>query len=216
MKIDILCPSADHPVNKWLESWVAQKSSTHAARICRRLEDLQGGDLLFLISCSIIVGERYRGLYQNTIVIHASDLPKGRGWSPHVWEILGGADTITLSMLAAEDGIDTGAIWEKIKVFVPRHALYNEINELIFEAELRLMERALELIQLGNKPTPQVGAEATYYRKRTPSDSELATDRSLAELFDLMRVADPERYPAHFSMRGHTYEISLRKVKQDE
>ena len=40
------------------------------------------GDILFLISCSERIGDAYRQKYRHVLVLHASDLPKGRGWSP--------------------------------------------------------------------------------------------------------------------------------------
>lgn len=49
--IHILCSSADHPVNDWLERWAAR----HDARLLRSADELSGGDFLFLVSCSQIV-----------------------------------------------------------------------------------------------------------------------------------------------------------------
>jgi methionyl-tRNA formyltransferase len=51
----------------------------------------------------------------------------------------------------------------------------------------------------------------TYYRKRIPEDSRIDPCGSIAGQFDLLRVADPERYPAFFDFRGHRYEIRLIK-----
>ena len=66
------------------------------------------GDILFLVSCSEIVKKDIRMKFRHTLVLHASSLPKGRGWSPHIWEILNGADQIVISLLEAEDKIDSG------------------------------------------------------------------------------------------------------------
>ena len=48
-----------------------------------------------------------------TLVLHASDLPDGRGWSPHVWDVISGKSSLTLSLINAEDSVDTGHIWKK-------------------------------------------------------------------------------------------------------
>ena len=55
-------------------------------------------------------------MFQQCLVLHASDLPKNRGWSPHVWSILNGENDITLSLLEAEDKVDMGRIWKKAKI----------------------------------------------------------------------------------------------------
>ena len=85
--------------------------------------DLQGGDILFLVSCSQMIREAERKKYKVTLVLHASDLPEGRGWSPHIWSILDGANQITVSLLEASDPVDSGAIWLKTKFTLEGHEL---------------------------------------------------------------------------------------------
>ena len=97
MKISILCSSKDHPVNTYLTEWVAEISICHEVDVCRDQSTLLGGDLLFLISCTEVVQSHYRELYQKTLVIHASDLPQGKGWSPHIWQIIEGKTQIVVS-----------------------------------------------------------------------------------------------------------------------
>ena len=60
-------------------------------------------------------------------------------------------------------------------------------------------------------PRKQSG-ESSYFRKRSPQDSRIDPSRPLADSFDLLRVADPERYPAFFEHRGQTYRIRIDKL----
>ena len=66
------------------------------------------------------------------------------------------------------------------------------------------------------RPRLQSEEPPTYYRKRTPEDSRLDPDKSIAEQFDLLRVADEERYPAFMDYRGHRYKIVMTKVENSE
>ncbi|MGR2736823.1 formyltransferase family protein [Billgrantia sp. Q4P2] len=217
MQITVLCPNCEHPVNAWLARWLAQHQAAHNIELCRDRQELPGGDILFLISCSQIIDAATRSRYQHTLVLHASDLPQGRGWSPHVWALLEGARTITVSLLEAEDEVDTGAIWAKRSFQVPPHALHDEIHQLLFDTELALMDEALFLIQANTQPVPQSeNITPTYYRKRSPTDSEVDPTRPLCDLFNVIRVMDPERYPAYFRLHGHTYIIKLRKVSYED
>ncbi len=217
MRITLLCTSPDHPVNAWLTRWQAQHQRDHDIALCRDKGELPGGDILFLISCSQIIDAATRARYRHTLVLHASDLPHGRGWSPQIWALLEGAEAITVSLLDAEDGVDTGAIWAKRTIPVPVHALYDEINCLLFDTELSLMDEALTLISTGAEPVPQPQhIPPTYYRKRTPSDSEIDPTQPLSELFPTIRVMDPQRYPAFFRLHGHTYTIEIKKVTKHE
>ena len=217
MKITLLSTNCEHPVDEWLLRWRLCHKDLHEIVLCRDREELPGGDILFLISCSQIIDAATRNKYRHVMVLHASDLPKGRGWSPHVWDLLGGNDTITVSLLTAEDGVDTGAIWAKRSFHVPPHALYDEINGQLFDTELALMDEAIKLVQDCIEPASQPSnIEPSYYRQRTPSDSEVDPHQPLSELFNTIRVMDPRRFPAFFSLHGHTYMIEIKKVTSDE
>jgi methionyl-tRNA formyltransferase len=158
-----------------------------------------------------MVSRAQRDLFAKTLLIHASDLPIGRGWSPAVWQILEGRTQLTLTLLEAEDDVDSGAVWRKIQVDVPRHFLCSEINAAIFEAELTLMDFAIEQFGKVEPERQPMDIEATFYRKRSPTDSRINPDLPIAAQFDLIRVSDPTRYPAFFDLHGHRYKIILEK-----
>ncbi|MFT5622266.1 MAG: methionyl-tRNA formyltransferase [Bacteroidia bacterium] len=210
MKISILCSDVKHPVNDHLNKWIA-RNDVHEVSLMRSRDQLAPGDLLFLISCSEIINVDVRDKFKKVLVIHASDLPKGRGWSPHVWQILEGNDSIYLTLLEAEDKVDSGKIWEKIVIAVSRDALCSEINERIFEAECLLMDFAVEHFNSVKPKQQDMSLSPSYYSKRTPSDSELDPKKSIADQFDLIRVCDPDRFPAYFQLRGSEYKIRLER-----
>ena len=211
MRIDILCTNPAHPVVPVLRGWMAKRASAHHVRLIHDKSELAYGDILYLVSCSQLIGREDRARYAHVLVLHASNLPEGRGWSPHVWDILAGKEDLTASLLTAEDSLDTGAIWAKRRFLVPKHALYDEINDLLFQAELDLMDLGMEMVAAGEAPVPQTAQAGSYYPRRTPEDSRLDPTRSLADLFDQIRVADPDRFPAFFEMHEHTYVVTLKK-----
>ena len=211
INISILCTDPTHPVNGWLDRWVCGQPSDVRATIYRDVAELTEGDFLFLISCHQIVRKRVRDRFRFTLVLHASDLPLGRGMSPHIWQVLEGRERIVLSLLNAEDEVDSGQIWHKLEVQLDGTELYDEIDAHLFEAELQLMDWALKNCDI-TLPSEQIGTP-TLYRRRTPADSEIAPTKPLAESFNLLRVANPHRYPAHFEYRGQKYFIQIEKVK---
>jgi methionyl-tRNA formyltransferase len=130
---------------------------------------------------------------------------------------LDGAKSITVSLLDAEDEVDSGAIWAKREISVPLGALYDEINKALFETEISLMSEAVARINDETAPVPQdATVEPTFHRKRTPADSEIDPSLSLEALFNKIRLMDPERYPAYFYLHGQKYTIELRKVSSDD
>lgn len=211
MKITVLCSDALHPVNAHLKAWMLTHQ-VHQIDLIRSKSELSQGDLLFLISCSEIVSEADRQPYTKTLVIHASDLPRGRGWSPHIWQIIGGASMLTLTLLEAANKVDSGAVWTKLEVKVGKDALWDEINRTVFDAEIQLMDFAVKNFEAIEPQAQSTAIEPTYYPKRNPADSQIDAQKSIEEQFDLIRVCDPDRYPAYFELHGQKYTIRLEKI----
>lgn len=213
MNISILCTDLNHPVIGSINHWMIEISSKdHIPTLVHDKSELVGGDILFLVSCSQLITEEERKKFKAVLVLHASDLPKGRGWSPHIWNILGGANQITVTLLEAADPVDSGAIWLKTTFTLEGHELLSEINAKLFASELKLMDQAVE--QFGSiTPIPQRGNPGPYLTKRTPADSKLDPKKSIAEQFDLLRVVDSKRYPAFFNYRGKRYLIKIEKYE---
>lgn len=213
MKIDVICSDPNHPVHAALLEWAQRKIiEGHACRVINNAAEIDSGDLLFLVSCSQIVPADVRNRFGATLVLHASDLPNGRGWSPHIWEILKGNNQITLSLLEASDRVDTGDIWAKKTIAYQGHELLPEINALLFKEELNLMDFAIK--NFGKvKKKKQVELIEQTYRKRTQADSQLDPDKTIAEQFNLLRVVDNSRYPAFFDLNGFRYKITIEKMR---
>lgn len=210
MRVTVVCSDSRHPIYPLLERWVDR--STAQANLVTKISEVQSGDILFLISCSELVKREVRDRFTKTLVIHASDLPKGRGWSPHIWQILEGRREIVVTLLEAEDKVDSGAIWGQRTLDVHPGDLAEHFNEKLFSAELELMTFAVEQFATV-KPQAQRDEEPTYYPKRTPEDSRIDPAASLESQFDKIRVSDPVRFPAFFDLHGYRYEIRL--VRKD-
>lgn len=216
MKISILCTDQNHPVVARVQDWMnAMSAKGHATSLFFDKGDLCGGDILFLVSCSQMIRDAEREKYKATLVLHASDLPKGRGWSPYIWSILNGADQITVCLLEASEPVDSGLVWSKTVFSLDGNELLPEINAKLFDAELRLMTQAVEQFEM-IKPMPQIGDPGPYMTKRTPADSRLDPQKSIAEQFDLLRVADSQRFPAFFDYRGARFLLKIEKVEQEK
>ncbi|MGR8932924.1 MAG: formyltransferase family protein [Gammaproteobacteria bacterium] len=215
MKISILCSSERHPIYPQLQAWAQRRRAEHAVELKNRAAELSGGDILFLISCHELIGADVRRHYAATLVVHASDLPQGRGWSPLVWQILEGRNDIVVTLLEAADEVDSGAIWQQRRIRLQGNELADEINALLFTAELELMDDAVR--GFGTiAPRPQAPEGATYYRRRMPEDSRLDAHKTLAEQFDLLRVCDAERYPCFFDYRGRRFKLTIEKYEESE
>ena len=71
-------------------------------------EDVESGDVLCLLSCE----KKFNKLNLNkyNLVVHESDLPEGKGWSPLTWQVIEGKRNIPITLFEANSLIDSGNI----------------------------------------------------------------------------------------------------------
>lgn len=207
MIVDIICSDLSHPTLPFLKRWRDERSED--IEILQSPSQCRGGDFLFLISCHDIIGPDVRSRYRHSLVCHASDLPKGRGWSPLVWQIIEGKREVVVTLLEAEDKVDSGRIWFKKTCHIGPTDLFDEISRKSAVTQLDLMTLAVDE-EASIEPTDQIG-EPTFYPRRKPSDSEIDPHKTIAEQFDLIRVSDPLRYPAFLRYRGEEFVLRLER-----
>ena len=209
LKVSLIISDERHPINSWIETWMNERPEGQLAEIVRTSDQAKGGDICFLVSCTEILPKEFMQRYKHVLVIHASDLPKGRGWSPHIWGIIKGQEELTLSLLEASEKVDSGDIWHKSIHHIPKYFLYHEIIEVINKAHIDLIDYAVKH-HLTIDPLPQdLKITPTYFSKRTPADSEILVNESIASQFDLLRVCDKDRFPSFFYLHGKKFKITI-------
>jgi methionyl-tRNA formyltransferase len=214
VKITILSSDDQHPINIHLNRLMNEFKGLHDIELVRNSNELEAGQILFLVSCVEKIPKLKLDLFDKTFVLHASKLPLGRGWSPIIWQILEGKTHVTLSMIEASEVVDKGDIWETIEMKIPKTALYKEINEILFKAEMELIRYVIKQYpNLSKKPQSKL-IKPTYYPRRSPKDSELNINKTISEQFNLMRTCDDTRYPAFFLLGGSKYKLTLEKVDE--
>ena len=213
LKVSIIVSNMEHPVYPVMKEWVDNNSHIDAEIVNSTKELRDYGEFLFLVSCTDIINQGIRDRFRNCLVLHASDLPKGRGWSPHIWEIINGNNMLTLSLLEAEDKVDSGRIWLKTEVNLDGSELFDEINNKLFTAELELIQRAVNQYETIIPYEQDSEISPYYFPKRGPEDSRININDSILDQFNLLRVCDSERFPAFFELNGQRYAIKLEKVE---
>ncbi len=209
MGITVFCDSPDHPVLPAIKLWML--SISNETKLISNIEKLSGGQYLFLISCNQVINESIRSRFQHVLVMHASDLPQGRGWNPCVWQILEGKSEITLSLIEAEDKVDTGDIWHQLTINIDDTDIFEDINKKLSDTQIAMLDWVI-IHGESVEPKKQLG-DSSYYRLRNPGDSEINTASSIVDQFNLLRVCDPNRYPAFFYYKGEKFTLKIERVE---
>ena len=183
----------------------------HTVRWIHTPEELRTGDVCLLLSCGRLLKAEQLAFHKNNLVVHGSALPKGQGWSPMTWQILEGASSIPITLFEAVADLDAGSIYLQQEIVLQGQELAEEWRVLLAQVTLELclswFDRYQEIV---NAAQPQHG-KASHYRRRRPADSQLDSERSLAEQFNLLRVVDNESYPAFFYWGNQRYDLLIRR-----
>ena len=206
MKIQILIDN----INSWIIPY-AEKLKTLlvgkeiSCSLLTKHEDVEKGDILLMLSCERIF--KNLSLNKFNLVVHESDLPKGKGWSPLTWQILENKSSIPITLIEATDKVDSGVIYNQVFVELNGSELVDELREKQGNATIGVV---LEFINKYPDVTgkPQIGIESFYPRRRA-KDSVLNLHKTLDEQFNLLRVCDNEHYPAYFLKNGVKYILKI-------
>lgn len=134
--------------------------------------------------------------------VHFSLLPRWRGAAPVERAILAGDGETGVCLMALEEGLDTGDVYECRRLAIGPDETADELRGRLTEAGTELL---VKLLADGRAslpaPRPQVG-EATYAAKIDPAELRLDWTRSATELQRLVRLGR-----AWTTVRGRRLEI---------
>lgn len=168
-------------------------------------DDVKKGNILCLLSCENIFNKL--DLNDFNLVVHESNLPKGKGWSPLTWQVIEGKNRIPITLFEAVEKVDAGRIYLQSFIELTGKELLSEIKELQGKMTIDLILKFLKNFHK-IKGQDQKG-DSTYYPKRGPINSELDINKSIKNQFNLLRVCDNERYPAFFKIDNKKYIIKI-------
>ncbi len=209
MKISIIIDSEENWFIKHARKLRDILNNNHEVKLLIGLKEVTEGDIAFYLSCYELCPQNILDLHQHNIVVHASDLPKGKGWAPMPWQILEGKNEIVLSLFEAVQKVDGGKIYLKDKVVYEGRELHDELRfklaEKIVEMALYYVDNHMDL------PGKEQEGEESFYNRRTGADSELDINKSIINQFNLMRIVDNEKYPMFFYKDGAKYILKIYK-----
>ena len=129
MKIQILVDNPNSWITPYLKNLVSsikQKKNCYV-KLINSHEDVESGDVLCLLSCE----KKFNKLNLNkyNLVVHESDLPEGKGWSPLTWQVIEGKRNIPITLFEANSLIDSGNIYGQDFIELNGSELLSEIKE---------------------------------------------------------------------------------------
>jgi methionyl-tRNA formyltransferase len=156
---------------------------------------------LCLVACWywLISSAALDGVPYGFIGIHNSLLPKYRGGSPLIWQIIRGEREVGFSLFSFTPGMDDGPIWAKGTVSVEESDYIASILEKMENKTIEIFQRAYPRILNGSiKPVEQNHKRATYCAQRYPNDGIINWTESAQDVYNFIR-AQSYPYPGAFT-----------------
>ena len=187
----------------------------HEAVYVNSKKDIPDGEVCFLLSCSNIIQKVFLKRNRHNIVVHASDLPNGKGFSPLQWQVLQGKNDIILTLFEAVENVDAGPFYIKKTIHFRGDELYDELR---YSLGINIIEMCINYI---NSYESMVGiqqnGEESFYSKRSFEDDKIDVNKTIAEQFNHLRISDNENHPVWFNFNNCNYFIKIYKeIKQNE
>ncbi len=102
--------------DSWINQYIPKLISIfvdqgHPVSWKHNVAEIKEGNIVFYLGCGEIVSPDILSKNRHNLVVHESDLPKGKGWSPLTWQILEGKNEIPITLFEAVESIDSGPIY---------------------------------------------------------------------------------------------------------
>ncbi len=193
-----------------------EKDSSHEYIIQDSLESFNENeiydfdpDLVLFYGWSNIIDEKILDDFI-CLMLHPSDLPKFRGGSPIQNQIINGVKMSKITIFRMDHTIDGGDIVCKgdLDLSVDIESIFDQLHKRGFELTKKILENGLSYEK-------QNDDDASYFKRRKPSESEITIDELLKKpsnyLLDKIRMLqDP--YPNAFLRTKDGKKLLIKKA----
>ena len=197
--------------NSWIYDYLKNSklinSKKNKSKIFFKTNKLKGYDLVFILNYTKILKENFLKKNKLNLVVHASALPEGKGFSPLQWQILKYKNRIPMNLFKAMNEVDSGEIYEKSSIKLKGDELYDELREKQAKETINIITKFMNKFPK-IKGVRQKG-KSTYFRKRNPVDSKLDINLSIKKNFQNLRVANNNGWPAYFIYKKKKYILKI-------
>ncbi|MCB0733448.1 MAG: hypothetical protein KDC76_02640 [Bacteroidetes bacterium] len=150
---------------------------------------------------------------ENLINIHPALLPEYKGYHPVPYVILNHEQYHGITAHRITPEMDGGAIILRKILNTNTFTTLQSLQYMANKAMPEVLKSVINLIQSNSIMEVENDDSKTIVRapRRTPEDSEVPADTPLKEVFDQVRAADSERFPAFFMINGEKVYIRMSR-----
>ncbi len=208
-KLTFLLDRNNNWIEKFLLNYNFSQKKKYRIKITKNHKSIKNEDLVFILSYTKILPESFLKKNKLNLIVHASRLPKDRGFAPVQYQVLRGKNNIDISLLIASKNVDTGDIFLRQKFKLNKNDLSEEIREKQAKATFDIIKKFLN--QYPNINSFKQKGRSTFNKRRYSDSNKLNVHKSLKSQFNILRISDNEKYPAQFKISNTNYILKIYK-----
>jgi|TARA_B110000037_G_scaffold188986_1_gene220843 methionyl-tRNA formyltransferase len=202
--------------NTWIEKYILRNkfyeiSKKYDLKIKYKININEKAEMLFLLGyTSKFKTSKYKKI-KNFFLVHESNLPIGRGWSPVKYQLLANKSKIKCCLISCEDPIDSGDIYETGTLNIDKTDLYDDIKIKQYKVTINLITRLIK--KYPNIKSKKQKGKATWYKKLSSDDDKLNFNESISSQFNKIRSTDYHNYQNYFFINNKKFYLRISKKK---
>ena len=198
--------------NNWLKEKIRfsfKTNSKYKFFFSENYNKVKNFDLVFILGYTKILKKDFLKKNKLNLIVHESNLPKGKGFAPVQWQILSNKVRIPICIIKADKKYDSGKIYIKSYFKIKKTDLYEEIREQQGNASIKIIKSFLKFYPNISGKTQK--GKSTYFQKREKKHSEISINKSLKSQFNILRISNNQNWPAFFYFKGVKYILKIEK-----
>jgi len=172
-------------------------------------------DILVSVNYRYILEKTFYSLFDNTVNLHGSLLPKYRGRTPHVWSIINGEKYGGVTAHIIDDVVDAGDIIQQIEIKIEDDDTGATMLKKYEEVYPKLLLDALMHIEQGKPLRKQDENLASYFGKRISDMGYIDFYKEDVEVINFVR-AQAKPYPGAYYFLSDGSRIVINKLEKVE
>ena len=167
-------------------------------------------DIVIIMSYYKIIPKKYLKKSKHNLVVHESNLPKGRGFSPLYWQILDGKTNIVFSLFECSEKMDAGNIYFKKKFKFSPNLIFEEIKIKQMNSALSLIEKFFYNYSKKKKfKSYRQKGKSSIFKRIKQNMSKLDINKSIKSQMNIIRTRDNENFPSFFIYKRKKFVIKV-------
>lgn len=170
-------------------------------------------DYLVSINYRYIIPKEIFSKVEFPLNVHGSLLPKYRGRTPHVWNIINGEKITGITCHKIEESVDTGDIILQEKIEIKKEWTGNELLKQMQKKYPILLLNSLSKIERKEKLLKQEEKDATYFGKRIPEMGYISFYNFYENIYNFVR-AQAYPYPGAYYYLENGKKIIIDEIEK--